>query len=88
MTEKYIFIDFDGYKSISDLRKSIGERVFELKNHGFDDNQILKIVFEDNHFKECFISNSLWEQLKNEFTNDINYENTLKNSNIQQDHPI
>jgi len=50
MTEKYIFIDFDGYKSISDLRKSIGERVFELKNHGFDDNQILKIVFEDNHY--------------------------------------
>ena len=88
MTEKYIFIDFDGYKSITDLKEFIEKRVLELKNLGFNDNQILKIVFEDSHFKECFISNQLWRQLKDEFTDSIKYENISKNSNTKHDHSV
>lgn len=88
MDERYIYIDFEGFKNFNDLMEILKKRTNELRNQNFDSSQILKIVFEDSHFKECFISNHLWRQLKDEFTNSINYENTPKNSNIKQDHPI
>jgi hypothetical protein len=79
MKEKYAYINFEGYKSINDLKKFISKRIYELKLQGFDKKQILKIVFEDSHFKECFISNQLWKQLKDEFIKFNNNENISKN---------
>lgn len=88
MNEKYIYIDFEGFKSLDELRSTLEKRIAELNNQNFDSVQILKIVFEDSHFKKCFISNQLWRQLKDEFTNSIKYENTLKNSNNKHDHSV
>jgi hypothetical protein len=67
MTEKYVYIDFEGYLTSGKLKKKIDKRIFELKCQGFNHDQIMIIVFEDSYFKECFLSNDNWIKMKTEY---------------------
>jgi hypothetical protein len=68
MTEKYVYIDFEGYLTHCELKNRIDKRISELKYQGFNHDQIMTIIFEDSHFKRCVFTKQYRNHLRIEFS--------------------
>jgi len=67
MKRRIVYYDFGRILTKNELIEKINLRICELYSQGFNKYQILKIVFECREFRESFIDNEVFENIKKEY---------------------
>jgi len=67
MKRRIVFYGFDRILTENEVIDKIDSRISELYSQGFNNFQILKIVFDCNEFKENFIDSEVYEKIVNKY---------------------